>query len=113
MLEHGRNIVKRKPLGRNLVQEVLNPSKARHFQANQDRQQHYARHETRAKQRSARAVDTSRDIWAEEDFRDKVPGLKCEGDWIPHETSLHVVKNLGAPLVKVHDGIRHKTTKLK
>lgn len=106
--------MKRKPLGRDLLQEVLNPCKPRHFTANHDRYLHYAKHEARIKKRSEGTKDTgNHDIWAEEDFRNKVPGLKCEGDWIPDETSLHVMKNLGLPLVKVHDGIRHKTTKLK
>lgn len=75
--------------------------------------QQYKKHDERVKQRTQREIDTKRDIWMDEDFRDKVPGLKCEGDWIPRETSLHVVKNLGTPVVKVHDSIRHKTTKLK
>lgn len=75
--------------------------------------QQYLKRSKRIKERTQRNIDTNRDIWAETDFRSKVPGLKCEGDWISRKTSLHVVKNLGVPVVKVHDSIHQKTTKLK
>lgn len=52
-------------------------------------------------------------MWAEEDFRDKIPGLKDEKGWISKELALHVTKNVGKPVIKVHDSIRHRTTKAK
>lgn len=54
-----------------------------------------------------------KDIWLEEDFRDKTPGLKDERGWISKDLSLYIVKNIGKPVIKVHDSIRHKTTKAK
>ncbi|XP_075158869.1 ribosome biogenesis protein NOP53 [Haematobia irritans] len=108
-----RNIVKQKKAGRNIEEEVINPTKPRHIQANQDRAKTYAKVEEKIKKLSTKIPDTNKDIWAEEDFRDKVPGLKDEKGWISKELATYHAQNLGLPVFKVHDSIRHKTTKAK
>ncbi|XP_037937276.1 ribosome biogenesis protein NOP53-like [Teleopsis dalmanni] len=107
-----RNRVKLKKSGRIIEEEVRNPTKPRHFQANKDRARY---HETLEKKnnKKSREIDTSKDIWAVEDFRDKIPGLKDEKGWISRELALHVTNNIGKPVIKVHESIRHRTTKAK
>lgn len=109
-----RNIIKnQKKAGRNIEEEVYNPKKSRDFQANQDRLKTYAKVEARLKKKASKVSDTNKNLWAEEDFRDKIPGLKDEKGWISKELSVYHAQNLGLPIVKVHDSIRHKTTKAK
>lgn len=108
-----RNIVKQKKSGRNIEDEVINPTKPRHLQANQDRAKTYAKVEEVRKKKATRIPDTNKDIWAEEDFRDKMPGLKDEKGWISEELALYNAQALKLPVFKVHDSIRHKTTKAK
>ncbi|XP_067635903.1 ribosome biogenesis protein NOP53 [Eurosta solidaginis] len=107
-----RNRVRQKKNGRIIEEEVRNPTKPRHLQANKDRERYYQSVEKKlSKGRSSKVAD--KDIWLDEDFRDKFPGLKDEKGWISEELALHVVKNIGKPVVKVHDSIRHRTTKSK
>ncbi|XP_013109901.2 ribosome biogenesis protein NOP53 [Stomoxys calcitrans] len=108
-----RNIVKQKKSGRNIEDEVINPTKPRHIQANEDRAKTYAKVEEKLKKRATKIPDTNKDIWAEEDFRDKIPGLKDEKGWISKELATYHAQTMGMPVFKVHDSIRHKTTKAK
>ncbi|XP_036317980.1 ribosome biogenesis protein NOP53 [Rhagoletis pomonella] len=107
-----RNRVRQKKNGRVIEEEVLNPTKPRHFQANKDRERYYQALEKKLS-KEGQSTKTAKDIWAEEDFRDKIPGLKDEKGWISKELALHVTKNVGKPVIKVHDSIRHRTTKAK
>ncbi|XP_005189217.2 ribosome biogenesis protein NOP53 [Musca domestica] len=108
-----RNIVKQKKAGRNIEEEVINPSKPRHIQANQDRAKTYEKVEKKLKKLASKIPDTNKDIWMEEDFREKVPGLKDEKGWISEELAKYHAQKLGLPVYKIHDSIRHKTTKAK
>ncbi|XP_073829414.1 ribosome biogenesis protein NOP53 [Musca autumnalis] len=108
-----RNIIKQKKAGRNIEEEVVNPTKPRHKQANEDRLKTYAKVEEKIKKLATKIPDTNKDIWMEEDFRDKVPGLKDEKGWISEELAKYNAQKLGIPVYKVHDSIRHKTTKAK
>ncbi|XP_011202330.1 ribosome biogenesis protein NOP53 [Bactrocera dorsalis] len=107
-----RNRVRQKKSGRIIEEEVRNPTKPRHFQANKDRERYYETLEKKLKKED-QLTKTAKDVWAEEDFRDKIPGLKDEKGWISKELALHVTKNVGKPVIKVHDSIRHRTTKAK
>ncbi|KAM7349283.1 ribosome biogenesis protein NOP53 [Cochliomyia hominivorax] len=107
-----RNIIKnQKKAGRNIEEEVYNPKKPRDFQANQDRLKTYAKVEEKLKKK--KKIPEVRDIWQEEDFRDKIPGLKDEKGWISKDLSVYHAQKLGLPVYKVHDSIRHRTTKAK
>lgn len=109
-----RNIIKnQKKAGRNIEEEVYNPKKPRDFKATQDRLKTYAQVEAKLKKRASKVPDTNKDIWAEVDFRDKLPGLKDEKGWISKELSVYHAQTLGMPVFKVHDSIRHRTTKAK
>ncbi|TMW53390.1 hypothetical protein DOY81_001512 [Sarcophaga bullata] len=109
-----RNIIKnQKKAGRNIEEEVYNPKKPRDFQATKDRLKTYAQVESKLKKKSSKIPDTQKDLWAEEDFRDKIPGLKDEKGWISKELSVYHAQKLGLPVFKVHDSIRHRTTKAK
>ncbi|ALC49639.1 CG1785 [Drosophila busckii] len=110
-----RNHVKQKQNGRNIEQEVRNPTKPRHRQANSDRASYYEKMEKRAtdKQSGKRVNNMEKDIWIEEDFRDKIPGLKDEKGWISRNLALHIAGNVGKKLVKTHASLHHKTTKAK
>ncbi|XP_061401807.1 ribosome biogenesis protein NOP53 [Musca vetustissima] len=108
-----RNIVKQKKAGRNIEEEVINPTKPRHIQANQDRAKTYAKVEEKVKKLATKIPDTNKDIWQEEDFREKVPGLKDEKGWISEELAKYNAQKLGLPVYKIHDSIRHRTTKAK
>lgn len=107
-----RNRVRQKKSGRIIEEEVRNPTKPRHFQANKDRERYYQTLEKKLK-KEEQLTKATKDVWAEEDFRDKIPGLKDEKGWISKELALHVTKNIGKPVVKVHDSIRHRTIKTK
>ncbi|XP_053948354.1 ribosome biogenesis protein NOP53 [Anastrepha ludens] len=107
-----RNRVRQKRNGRNIEEEVRNPTKPRHFQANKDREEYYKALEKKLS-KDRKSDIAARDVWAEEDFRDKMPGLKDEKGWISKELALYVTMNVGKPAVKVHDSIRHRTTKAK
>lgn len=105
-----RNRVKQKRSGRNVEKEILNPKSQRHVQANKDRSKFYEKLDKKlSKERGAR--EFTKDIWKEEDVRDRAPGLK--DDWISKDLSLYVLQNIGKGAIKVHDSIRHKTTKAK
>lgn len=109
------NKVRQKKSGRNIEQEVINPTKGRHRQANSDRGLYYEKLENRLKanKERKRGVQVDKDIWQEEDFRDKMPGLKDEKGWISRDLALHVVGNVGRKLVKTHASLHHNTTKAK
>ncbi|XP_068151611.1 ribosome biogenesis protein NOP53 [Drosophila tropicalis] len=111
-----RNKVRQKQNGRNIELEVCNPTKPRHRQANADRARYNEKLEERlaVKQDSHKKHKTDKDIWQEEDFRDKIPGLKDEKGWISRPLALHVAFNLqGHKVVKTHGSLHHKTTKAK
>lgn len=92
---------------------MYNPKKPRDFQATKDRLKTYAQVESKLKKKSSKIPDTQKDLWVEEDFRDKIPGLKDEKGWISKELSVYHAQKLGLPVFKVHDSIRHRTTKAK
>ncbi|KAH8416760.1 hypothetical protein KR222_003285 [Zaprionus bogoriensis] len=110
-----RNHVRQKKSGRNIEQEVINPTKGRHRQANSDRGLYYEKLENRlkAKEERKRGTQIDKDIWQEEDFRDKIPGLKDEKGWISRDLALHVAGNVGRKVVKTHSSLHHKTIKAK
>uniref|UniRef100_A0A1A9VRU7 Ribosome biogenesis protein NOP53 n=1 Tax=Glossina austeni TaxID=7395 RepID=A0A1A9VRU7_GLOAU len=108
-----RNTVKQKKAGRDIEKEVCNPIRSRHFKANQDRAKYYEKLKERLKKRASRIPDINKDIWTDTDFRDNIPGLKDEKGWISQDLSVYVAKNIGKPIIKVHDSIRHRTTKAK
>ncbi|XP_065363319.1 ribosome biogenesis protein NOP53 [Calliphora vicina] len=109
-----RNIIKNhKKAGRNIEEEVYNPKKPRHFKATQDRLKTYAQVEAKLKKKASKELDNNKDLWATEDFRDKLPGLKDEKGWISKDLSVYHAQTLGLPVFKVHDSIRHRTTKAK
>ncbi|XP_004518860.1 ribosome biogenesis protein NOP53 [Ceratitis capitata] len=107
-----RNRVRQKKSGRIIEEEVRNPTKPRHFQANKDRERYYESLEKKLK-KGEHLAKSAKDVWAEEDFRDKIPGLKDEKGWISKDLALYVSKNIGKAVIKVHDSIRHRTTKAK
>lgn len=109
-----RNVIKnQKKAGRNIEEEVYNPKKPRHILATKDRLKTYAQVEAKIKKKASKIPDTNKDLWQEEDFRDKLPGLKDEKGWISRELSVYHAQTLGMPVFKVHDSIRHRTTKAK
>uniref|UniRef100_A0A3F2Z4M6 Ribosome biogenesis protein NOP53 n=1 Tax=Glossina palpalis gambiensis TaxID=67801 RepID=A0A3F2Z4M6_9MUSC len=108
-----RNTVKQKKCGRDIEKEVCNPIRSRHFKANQDRAKYYEKVKERLKKKASGIPDINKDIWTDADFRDNIPGLKDEKGWISRDLSLYIAKNIGKPIIKVHDSIRHRTTKAK
>ncbi|XP_037816979.1 ribosome biogenesis protein NOP53 [Lucilia sericata] len=109
-----RNIIKnQKKAGRNIEEEVYNPKKPRDIKATQDRLKTYAKVEAKLQKKAAKVLDNTKDLWVEEDFRDKIPGLKDEKGWISKDLSVYHAQQLGLPVFKVHDSIRHRTTKAK
>uniref|UniRef100_A0A1A9W8P5 Ribosome biogenesis protein NOP53 n=1 Tax=Glossina brevipalpis TaxID=37001 RepID=A0A1A9W8P5_9MUSC len=108
-----RNTIKQKKAGRDIEKEVHDPVKPRHFQANQDRAKYYEKLKDRLKKKSSRIPNIDKDIWTDSDFRDNIPGLKDEKGWISQSLSLYIAKNMGKPVIKVHDSIRHRTIKAK
>ncbi|KAH8317053.1 hypothetical protein KR074_001263 [Drosophila pseudoananassae] len=108
-----RNKVKQKKNGRNIELEVCNPTKPRHRQANSDRALYYEKLEQRLEDKKSKKLLVEKDIWQEEDFRDKIPGLKDKKGWISRDLALHVAGNVGKKVVKTHASLHHKTTKAK
>lgn len=106
------NHVRQKKSGRIIEEEVRNPTKPRHFQANKDRQSYYDQLEKKSEKKNSDKIVTE-DIWVEKDFRDDIPGLKDEKGWISRDLALYTTKNIGKPVIKVHASIRHRTTKAK
>ncbi|XP_055844086.1 ribosome biogenesis protein NOP53 [Episyrphus balteatus] len=106
-----RNHVKQKKNGRNIEQEILQPKTNKQIQANKDRSKFYDKLE---KKLSKNKVDRefSQDIWQEEDVRDREPGLK-DDTWVSKDLALYTLRNIGKGSTKIHDSIRHKTTKAK
>lgn len=109
-----RNHVKQKKNGRNIELEVCNPTKGRHRQANSDRGRYYEKLDSRLAEQAERkgATKADKDLWVEEDFRDKIPGLNDER-WISRDLAVHVAGNVGRKVVKTHSSLHHKTTKAK
>jgi len=107
--------VKQKKNGRNIELEVCNPTKGRHRQANSDRGRYYEKLDSRLAEQKERkgATKADKDLWVEEDFRDKIPGLKDERGWISRDLAVHVAGNVGRKVVKTHSSLHHKTTKAK
>ncbi|KAM8721356.1 hypothetical protein ACLKA7_007257 [Drosophila subpalustris] len=111
-----RNHVRQKKSGRNIELEVCNPTKGRHRQANSDRERYYEKLDSRLADHEAgrkRGATADKDIWVEEDFRDKIPGLKDEKGWISRDLAVHIAGNVGRKVVKTHSSLHHKTTKAK
>ncbi|TDG40654.1 hypothetical protein AWZ03_012926 [Drosophila navojoa] len=110
-----RNHVRQKKSGRNIELEVCNPTKPRHRQANSDRGLYYEKldKELAVRESGKKVPKVDKDIWQEEDFRDKIPGLKDEKGWISRDLALHVAGNIGRKVVKTHASLHHKTTKAK
>lgn len=92
---------------------MCNPTKPRHRQANSDRALYYAKLEQRLEDKKTKKLAVEKDIWQEEDFRDKIPGLKDEKGWISRDLAVHVAGNVGRKVVKTHASMHHKTTKAK
>ena len=104
--------MRQKKAGRIIEEEVRNPTRPRHFQANKDRALYYEKLDKKRKKKKD-SSNFAKDLWETEDFRDKMPGLKDEKGWVSRELALHVAKNVGKGVFKVHDGLRHRTTKAK
>lgn len=73
----------------------------------------YAKVEEKLKKKARKVPEVNKDLWVEEDFRDKIPGLKDEKGWISKDLSVYHAQKLGLNVYKVHDSIRHRTTKAK
>ncbi|KAH8304726.1 hypothetical protein KR044_007262 [Drosophila immigrans] len=110
-----RNTVKQKKNGRNIEQEIRNPTKGRHRQANSDRGRYYEQLDERLAEKEGRKLvtKTAKDLWVDEDFRDKIPHLKDEKGWVSRDLAVHVAGNIGRKVVKVHSSLHHNTTKAK
>ncbi|XP_055911173.1 ribosome biogenesis protein NOP53 [Eupeodes corollae] len=106
-----RNHVKPKKNGRNIEQEILNPKTQKQIQANKDRSKFYEKLEKKLSKKKV-AREFSRDIWKEEDVREREPALK-DDTWVSKDLALYTLKNIGKGTIKVHDSVRHKTTKAK
>ncbi|XP_034109300.1 ribosome biogenesis protein NOP53 [Drosophila albomicans] len=110
-----RNHVKQKKNGRNIEEEVRNPTKGRHRQANADRGRYYEKLDERLAEKEGRKLvnKTAKNLWVEEDFRDQIPGLKDEKGWVSRDLAVHIAGNVGRKVVKVHSSLHHNTTKAK
>ncbi|KAH8387248.1 hypothetical protein KR093_005873 [Drosophila rubida] len=110
-----RNHVKQKKNGRNIEEEIRNPTKGRHRQANSDRGRYYKELDERLAEKEGRKLvnKTAKNLWVEEDFRDKIPGLKDEKGWVSRDLAVHIAGNVGRKVVKVHSSLHHNTTKAK
>lgn len=105
-----RNHVKQKKNGRDIEQEILNPTKQKHIEANKDRSKYYDKLAKKlSRKKEPRAF--SKDIWEEEDVLNREPGLK--NTWVSKDLALYTLRNIGKGSIKIHDSIRHKTTKAK
>lgn len=105
-----RNHVKNKKNGRNKEEEILNPKTQKHIEANKDRMKYYEKLDKKLS-KEKKAKEFAKDIWVEEEVRDRLPGLN--NDWISKDLSTYILQKTGKGAIKVHSSIRHKTTKAK
>lgn len=105
-----RNHVRPRKNGRNIEEEIRQPKTQKQIQANKDRSKFYDKLEKRLS-RKKQPKEFSWDIWKEEDVRDREPTLK--DTWVSKDLALYTLRNIGKGTIKVHDSVRHKTTKAK
>ncbi|XP_055384814.1 ribosome biogenesis protein NOP53 [Condylostylus longicornis] len=103
-----RNKVKLKKHGRNILEEVTNPTSQKHKQANEDREKYY--NVLDKKIETGRKRDFNKDIWENSDEELKEYG---NHEWVSKDLALYHLKNTGRAHVKLPGTIRKKTTLLK